>query len=235
MFFVVPGNGQGLLRMPDMAALNIINLNIDSVQVEVAECKTNIGQETQTVSKGCTDMAAGDHTTQNANGQNSQTTTNKSINYFFSLDNADADKRKSSVKMQKIHDTFGNVFNGIGCFEGTFSLQLKPDSKPYQVPPRHVVYMLQKPFKEELECLQKMDIITPLGVDGMAEWCNSYVLVPKAGRFSPGTDLGNCRSTGRSNLIYNSNTSLSEAEITTGCHRIGGRSHYRHSPHPVRT
>ena len=38
----------------------------------------------------------------------------------------------------------------------------------------------KKPFKEELEQLQKMDIITPLGVDEMAEWCNSFVLVPKA-------------------------------------------------------
>ena len=92
------------------------------------------------MSKGCTNMATGDHTTQNANGQNGQTTTNKSINYFFSSDNVDADKRKSSAMMQKIHDTFGNIFNGIGCFKGTFSLQLKPDSKPYQVPPRHVAY-----------------------------------------------------------------------------------------------
>ena len=82
--------------------------------------------------------------------------------------------------MQKIHETFGNVFNGIGCLEGTFSLQLKPNSKPYQAPPRHVAYALQKPFKEELECLQEMDIITPLGVDEMAEWCNRFVLVPKA-------------------------------------------------------
>ena len=52
---------------------------------------------------------------------------------------------------QKIHNTFSNVFNGTGCFEGTFSLQLKPDSKPYQAPPRHVAYALQKLFKEELE------------------------------------------------------------------------------------
>ena len=43
-----------------------------------------------------------------------------------------------------------------------------------------VAYALQKPFKEELEYLQGMDIITPLGVDKMAEWCNSFVLVPKA-------------------------------------------------------
>ena len=55
----------------------------------------------------------------------------------------------------KIHNTFGDVFNGIGCFEGTFSLQLKPDSKPYQVPERCVAYALQKMFKEELEQLQK--------------------------------------------------------------------------------
>ena len=62
-FFVIPGNGQALLGMPDMAALNIINLNIDSVQAEVVECKTNIGQEMQTVSKGCTNTPAGGHTT----------------------------------------------------------------------------------------------------------------------------------------------------------------------------
>ena len=80
---------------------------------------------------------------------------------------------------QIIHNTYGDVFNGIGCFEGTFSLQLKPDSKPYQVPPRHMAYALQKPFKEELEWLQEQIIIIPLGVDETAEWCNSFVAVPK--------------------------------------------------------
>ena len=46
IFFVVPGNGQALLGMPDMAAPNIINLNIDSIQSVTPECKTNRGQET---------------------------------------------------------------------------------------------------------------------------------------------------------------------------------------------
>ena len=81
---------------------------------------------------------------------------------------------------QKIHNTFRDVFNGIGCFEGTFSLQLKPNSKLYQAPPGHVAYVLQNLFKEVLDHLQRMDIITPLGVDETAEWCNSFVLVPKA-------------------------------------------------------
>ena len=130
--------------------------------------------------EGCTNRDTGVITTQDANSQNNQNNSNKSINYFYSSHNADADKRKSSAMMQKIHKTFDNIFNGIVCFKGTFSLHLMPNSKPYQAPPRYVTYALQKPFKEELECLQKMDIITPFRVDKMAEWCNNFVLVPKA-------------------------------------------------------
>ena len=51
MFFVVPQNGQVLLRMPDMAALNIINLNTDSIQKEIKNCKTNRGQEMHAVAE----------------------------------------------------------------------------------------------------------------------------------------------------------------------------------------
>ena len=72
----------------------------------------------------------------------------------------EVDKRKSTELIQKINNVFDNVFNGIGCFEGTFLLQLKSDSKPYQMPPRCVAYVLQKLFKDELDWLQKLDIIT---------------------------------------------------------------------------
>ena len=43
-FFVVLGNGQVLLGMPDTAALNIININIDSLEAEDTQrenCNTN--------------------------------------------------------------------------------------------------------------------------------------------------------------------------------------------------
>ena len=113
-------------------------------------CKTNRGQETHTVAEGSTSDTAG-IIKQEANSQDGQNHSNKLINYFYSSASTEADKRKSSVMTQKIHDTFSKVFNGIGCFKGTFSLQLKLDSKPYQVPPRHVAYALQKLFKEELE------------------------------------------------------------------------------------
>ena len=174
------GNGQALLGIPDTVAFNILNLNIDSIQTELASCKTNRKQEAHTVAEGCTNRDTVGFIKQEANGQNGQNQSNKLIYYFYSLQNTEADKRESNAMAQKTHNTFSDVFNGIGCFKGTFSLQLKPNSKPYQVPPRHVAYALQKLFKEELDRLQEMDIIAPLGVDQMAEWCNSFVLVPKA-------------------------------------------------------
>ena len=143
IFFVVPRNGQALLRIPDKTVKNIINLNVDSIQVEIAECKSNREQETHAVTESCTNTDAGVINKQNANCQKDQNNSNKSINYFFSSSNRMADKRKSNKMTQRIHNRFGNVFNGIGCFEGTFSLWLKPNSKPYQTPPRCVAYVLQ--------------------------------------------------------------------------------------------
>ena len=53
--------------------------------------------------------------------------------------------------MYKLHNEFSDVFSGIGCFEGTFSLQVKDDSWPYQAIPRRVAYVLQETLKEELK------------------------------------------------------------------------------------
>ena len=72
------------------------------------------------------------------------TKSNETTEYFLSGPNHESDKKKSAESTQQIHKDFDDVFNGIGCSEGTFSLQLKPDSKPYQAPPRHVAYTLQK-------------------------------------------------------------------------------------------
>ena len=126
--------------MPDTAALELINVNIDYIWAEAAECKTNTGdvkesnrtQETHVVEKGCANMDMDSKIKHSANGQNAKDNVNKVTNYFLSSPNVEADKRKSIEIMQKIHNTFGDVFNGIGCFEGTFSLQLRPGSKPYQ-------------------------------------------------------------------------------------------------------
>ena len=62
--FVVSRNGQALLGMPDRAALNIINVNIDSIEpasTQKENCNTNISdtkklntkQETHGVKESC--------------------------------------------------------------------------------------------------------------------------------------------------------------------------------------
>ena len=56
--FVVPGNGQALLGMQDIAALKLININIDSIQAEIAEYKTNTEQEMHMVKEGCANTDA---------------------------------------------------------------------------------------------------------------------------------------------------------------------------------
>ena len=85
----------------------------------------------------------------------------------------------TSIKTtQMMHNDYNDVFTGIGCFKGTFSLQTKDDVKSYQAPPRHATYALKKTFKKELERLQGQEILAPLGVDETAEYCNSLVIVP---------------------------------------------------------
>ena len=71
-------------------------------------------------------------------------------------------------------------FSGIGYCEGTFSLQVKGGSHPYQMPPRKVAYMLQKLLKEQLKWLQRQQIIVLLGIGEISEWCNSFTLVSRA-------------------------------------------------------
>ena len=99
--------------------------------------------------------------------------------YFLSGLNYDSNKKRSAETTQQLHKEFEDVFNGIGCFDGIFSLKLKLDSKPYQAPLRWMAYALQKPFEEELERLQKQDRLAPLGIDETSEWCSSFVLVPR--------------------------------------------------------
>ena len=98
---------------------------------------------------------------------------------FHSSDTKEADKRVGETNTNRIKNEFNDLFSSIGCFEGTFSLQVKEDSSLYQASPRRVAYVLQKPLKEELEWLQKQQVIVPLGVDEMSEWCNSFIIVSK--------------------------------------------------------
>ena len=102
VFFVVPGNGQALLGMPDTVVLNIVNVNIDSIKKEIGECKTNRGQEIHADTEDCTNKDAHSTAKQDGNGQQHQEI--KLINYFYSSNNTDADKSKSTAMTKRIHE-----------------------------------------------------------------------------------------------------------------------------------
>ena len=71
----------------------------------------------------------------------------RKLNYFLTSLNQANDKRASAEITKQLQRDFEDVLSGIGCFDGIFSLQVEP----YQEPLRHVAYVLQKPFKKELE------------------------------------------------------------------------------------
>ena len=50
----------------------------------------------------------------------------------------------------------------------------------YQTPPKCMIYALQQPFKDEIDLLQKQQIIVSQDVDETLEWCKGFVLVPKS-------------------------------------------------------
>ena len=79
--------------------------------------------------------------------------------YFHSSNNKETDNRVNETITSRINNESINLFSGIGCFEGTFSLQVKEDNCPYQALPRRVAYALQKTLKEDLEQPQKQKII----------------------------------------------------------------------------
>ena len=77
--------------------------------------------------------------------------------------------RKAIIEITKHPPRSLNMYLLVqGVLMECFHCRYSP-SKPYQVPPGCIAYELQKLFKEKLERLQQQDIITPLGIDEMAE------------------------------------------------------------------
>ena len=103
-FFVVPRYGKVLLGMPETAALQIFNINIDSIQALKEECNTNIhdnkesnvNQEVHWVEKSCTNMEADLKVDKNANGHCYSASVNTLTNCFLFSPNVKADKRKNT-------------------------------------------------------------------------------------------------------------------------------------------
>ena len=70
------------------------------------------------------------------------------MDYFMAGLEMKADRVASAKTEQILCNDYSDVFTGNGYFKGTFSLQVKDNAKPYQVPPRHVAYTLQETIQK---------------------------------------------------------------------------------------
>ena len=139
-FFVVLGYGLALLGM----------LGIELLGLPKTTCKMQnqqkVGRKLNSETKKSYSMP---ENRTNSNSTSCVGAANNFLNipdYFRSNTNKEADKSVSILLTMKIHNTFSNIFSGISCFEGTFKLQVREGSCPYQAPPREVAYALQEPL-----------------------------------------------------------------------------------------
>ena len=80
-------------------------------------------------------------------------------------------------KTDQLIDEFEDVFKGQGCIQGEYSIQIKPEVSPVVHAARKVPVALREKVQEELNRMEKLNIITK--VDEPTEWVNSMVVVPK--------------------------------------------------------
>ena len=88
------------------------------------------------------------------------------------------DKPQTSVLTKdRILKDYSDVFEGLGCMDGLYHMEVDDNVKPVIHPPRKVPVALRDRLKEELDKLVKEEVITP--VTEPTNWVSSLVLVNK--------------------------------------------------------
>ena len=111
---------------------------ITALQIQPSARVHNMCDTTQTQCRMCTGL--GNHVQRQSLFQNSKIKISQwlliksliynIISYFLPGPNKNNDNRVSAEITQQLQTEFMDMFNSIGCYDGTFSLQIKPGSKP---------------------------------------------------------------------------------------------------------
>ena len=83
----------------------------------------------------------------------------------------------STITRDQVLEQYPDVFDGIGCFEGTFKITVDPAIQPVIHPPGRIPINLRDTLKEELDSLVEQDILSQ--VTYPTDWVNSCVCVTK--------------------------------------------------------
>ena len=98
---------------------------------------------------------------------------NQAIHYFIADLRREADMTEITKITQEIFNTFNDVFSGIGCFKGTFSLQVKDGMKPYWAPPRGK-HTISKTIQESIRVIRSNKYLSLLEL--MKHWSDARAL-----------------------------------------------------------
>ncbi len=80
---------------------------------------------------------------------------------------------------QEVHSLYPQLFTGLGCMAGEYTIRLRQDAEPLAVyTPRRIPLCLLPHLKDELDKLQHSGVIKR--VDEPTPWCAPIVVVPKA-------------------------------------------------------
>ena len=69
------------------------------------------------------------------------------------------------------------MFEGLGCFEQAYHIELKSNAVPVCEPPRRVPFALHESLKMKLDSMEEQGVIKE--VDKPTEWVHNLVIVEK--------------------------------------------------------
>ena len=84
---------------------------------------------------------------------------------------------KGSSEYEWVYKEYKDVFQGLGCIPGEYHIETDPSVPPVVYPCRKVPFQLHDKFKEELERMEAMGVITK--VEEPTDWVNAFVLAEK--------------------------------------------------------
>lgn len=85
--------------------------------------------------------------------------------------------QSQNINLNKLVECNNSVFTGLGCLPGECHINTNPEVQPKIDAPRKVPFALHHRLQQELEKMEKMDVITK--VTEPTEWVNSLILIEK--------------------------------------------------------
>ena len=81
------------------------------------------------------------------------------------------------MHVEKILNRYEDVFDDIGCLEGTYQIKIDPRVIPVVHPPRKVPFTHREKVREELDRMEELGVIRK--ADRPTQWVSSLVVVQK--------------------------------------------------------